>query len=75
MSESIAIARLRTPTQAWQEIIRVWKVVKGWLIGNGGELEIDVRKATRSSKQNRLLHAMLGDISKQAIWAGQKRDT
>lgn len=75
MSESIATALLRTPTQAWQEIIRVWKVVKGWLIGNGGELEIDVRKATRSSKQNRLLHAMLGDIARQKEWAGQMRDT
>ena len=75
MSESIATARLRNPTQAWKSIIQVWKVIKGWLIGNGGELEIDVRKATRTSKQNRLLHAMLGDIARQKEWAGQKRDT
>ncbi len=34
----------------------------------------EVRKATRSSAENALLHALLGEIATTKEWAGQKRD-
>lgn len=36
---------------------------------------LTVAPDTRSSQQNRLLHAMLGEIAQQVEWAGAKRDT
>lgn len=33
----------------------------------------EVKERTRTSDQNALLHALLQDISRQAIWAGKKR--
>lgn len=65
---------LREPGQAWTAFQSAWKEVNGWLTGGGGPLELEVRKATRSSKQNRLLHAMLRDIALQKEWAGARRD-
>jgi len=70
----ITMLRLRNPAQAWNAVQTAWKAIKGWLAAGGGTLELEVRKETRSSKQNRLLHAMLGDIAKQVEWAGKKRD-
>lgn len=37
-------------------------------------LVLEIKPETRSDKQNRLLHAMLGDIAAQVVWAGAKRD-
>ncbi len=34
----------------------------------------DVREPTRSSAENALLHALLGEIAATKEWAGQKRD-
>lgn len=35
---------------------------------------LELRPQTRSDEQNRLLHSLLSDISKQVEWAGAKRD-
>lgn len=40
----------------------------------GAEMEITVKRATRNTKQNALLHAMLTDIAMQHEWAGKLRD-
>ena len=34
---------------------------------------MEVRPETRSDAQNRLLHALFGDVSKQALWMGASR--
>lgn len=66
--------RLFEPVQAHGAIEAAWKHVKGWLGGGGQRLVLEIRPETRSDKQNKLLHAMLGDIAAQVEWAGKKRD-
>lgn len=65
--------RLWEPVQAHKALHDAWAWCKAMLV-SGHELEFVARKATRSIKQNALLHAVLGDISKQLEWAGKKRD-
>lgn len=66
-------ARLWNAQQARQPFESAWKAAKSLLIA-GHRLVLEVRPETRSDKQNRLLHAMLGDIAAQLEWAGAKRD-
>lgn len=73
MAERITM-RLFEPVQAHRAIGTAWAHVKGWLGGGGQRLVLEIRHETRSDKQNRLLHAMLGDIADQVEWAGKKRD-
>jgi hypothetical protein len=39
----------------------------------GHRLSVEIRKATRSADQNRLLHSRIGDVAKHVPWAGSKR--
>ena len=61
------------PVQAKQAINAAWMHAKALLFA-GHRLVVEVRPETRSDAQNRLLHACLGEISKQVEWAGAKRD-
>lgn len=72
MSEKLTL-RLYEPTQAWRAVQQAWQFVKGSLIGGGGRLVMEVRQETRSDAQNRLLHALFTDVSRQAEWLGKKR--
>lgn len=72
MSEKLTL-RLYEPVQAWKAVQQAWQFAKGWLIGGGGRLVMEVRQETRSDAQNRLLHALFNDVSKQAEWLGKKR--
>lgn len=63
---------LREPVQAYSVVLSLWGWIKSMLLA-GHEIVIEARPATRSDKQNRMLHAMLGQISKQIEWAGKKR--
>ena len=38
------------------------------------DFEVDVREPRRTSPENRLLHALLGELARKLEWAGQKRD-
>lgn len=66
-------ARLWGQVQAHQAIEAAWRYAKPMLLAEH-RLVLEVRPETRSDKQNRLLHAMLGDIAAQLEWAGAKRD-
>lgn len=67
--------RLWEPVQAYKSLDQAWTWIKGYLIASeGGRLVLEVKQETRSDRQNRLLHAMLGDIAAQVEWAGKKRD-
>ena len=66
--------RLVNAQQAHDAIGQAWTFIKGWLCGGGGALVLDVRRETRSLKQNAALHATLSDIADQLEWAGAKRD-
>ena len=66
--------KLWSPTQAAKDLPGVWAWIKAMLI-SGHRLALEIRPETRSDQQNKLLHAMLGDIARQVDWAGKKRDT
>lgn len=73
MSERLTI-RLFNAQQGYKAFKDAWQTIKAWLTA-GHRLVLTVAPDTRSSQQNRLLHAMLGDIARQVDWAGKKRDT
>ncbi len=73
MSDRLVL-RLHNAQQAHGAIQQAWAHAKGWLLAGGQRLVLEIKPETRSDKQNRLLHAMLGDIAAQVEWAGAKRD-
>ena len=73
MADDRLTMRLFEPVQAHIAIERAWKHAKGWLVAGGGRLVLEVRPETRSDAQNRLLHALFGDVAKQALWMGASR--
>lgn len=72
MSERLVL-RLHNAQQGHQAIQQAWAHAKGHLCAGGGRLVLEVRPETRSDAQNRLLHALFSDVSKQAEWMGKKR--
>ena len=73
MSERLVL-RLHNAQQGHGAIQQAWAHAKGWLTAGGQRLVLEIKPETRSDKQNRMLHAMLGDIAAQVEWAGKKRD-
>ena len=73
MAERLVL-RLYNAQQGHDAIQQAWAHAKGWLLAGGQRLVLEIKPETRSDKQNRLLHAMLGDIAAQVEWAGAKRD-
>ena len=65
--------RLHNPQQAHGAIEAAWRHATGWLGAGGAGLVLEVRPETRSDRQNRLLHALFGDVAKQALWIGSSR--
>ncbi len=59
--------------QGHQAMRELWDKAKPLLMA-GHRLVMEMRQETRSDKQNKMLHAMLGDISRQVEWAGKRRD-
>ena len=74
MADNRLVMRLYNAQQGHQAIQQAWAHAKGWLGAGGARLVLEIKPETRSDKQNRLLHAMLGDIAAQVEWAGAKRD-
>ena len=73
MSDNRLTLRLHNAQQAHGAIQQAWAHAKGHLCAGGGRLVLEVRPETRSDAQNRLLHALFSDVSKQADWMGKKR--
>ena len=73
MAERLTMS-LYNAQQAHQAIKTAWHHAKGWLTAGDTRLTLEIRPEKRSDAQNRLLHACLGEISKQVEWAGCKRD-
>lgn len=59
--------------QAYALISDMWIQIKPMLVG-GHRLVLEVKPETRSLAENRMLHALLAEISRQVEWAGKKRD-
>ena len=72
MSESVTF-RMFNAQQGYTLLKAVWMAAKNLLLAEH-RVVVEVRTETRSDKQNRLLHAMLGDIADQVPWCGAKRD-
>ena len=72
MAERLTLP-LYNAQQAHQAIQTAWAHAKGWLGAGGGNLVLELRSETRSDRQNKLLHALFGDVAEQAQWMGQKR--
>lgn len=66
-------ARLYEPVQALTALKAAWHYVKGYLVAGGGALDLQIKVETRTSRQNRLLHALFGDVARQSLWLGKKR--
>ena len=73
MGDDRLTLRLHNAQQAHGAIQQAWRHAKGWLCAGGGRLVLEVRPETRSDQQNKLLHALFGDVAKQALWMGKKR--
>ena len=72
MSERITMS-LYNAQQGHQAIMAAWRHAKGWLVAGDKRLVLEVRPETRSDRQNRLLHALFGDVATQALWMGSMR--
>lgn len=64
---------LINPQQGHVAVAHVWNLAKSALMA-GHRLTLTLAPATRTSPQNRLLHALIADIAAQVEWAGAKRD-
>lgn len=72
MSDRLSLT-LWNAQQGHQELSRAWNWMKSMLLA-GHRLQIECKPETRSSAENRLLHALIGEIARQKEWAGAKRD-
>lgn len=72
MSDYTLSMRLFNAQQGYQALVTAFTHAKAWLT-SGQRLIVDIRPETRSDAQNRLLHALIGDVSKQAQWMGKRR--
>lgn len=62
------------PQQAHSSLQAViWPWVKAMTVA-GNRIIVEARPETRSSQENRMLHALIGEIAAQKDWAGAKRD-
>lgn len=72
MSDNTLTMRLFNAQQGYQALVTAFTHAKGWLAA-GHKLILEIRPETRSSAQNRYLHAIFGDVAQQAEWMGKKR--
>ena len=71
MKQSVTLIN---PVQAYEAITKiVWPSVKALTMA-GHRLVLEYKPETRTLAENRMLHALLAQISKQMEWAGKKRD-
>ena len=74
MSESVLSIQCWNPQQAHAAMTaQIWPMLKSMTMA-GHPMVLELRKQTRSLKENAMLHAMLAYISKNMDWAGAKRD-
>jgi hypothetical protein len=73
MTERLTL-RLWNAQQGHQALTQAWTHAKAWLMA-GHRLVLEIRPETRSDAQNKLLHALIADVARQAEWMGKRRST
>ena len=74
MAETLRI-KFFNPQQAHQALTaNAWPWIKSMLAA-GYRLTVEIKPETRSTEQNALMWAMLGEIATQVDWYGQKLDS
>lgn len=71
MAERLTLA-LFNEQQGHQALQTVWRDVLKPMLTAGHRMTLEAKPEARSSAQNRLLWARLGEIAKQVDWYGQK---
>lgn len=71
MSQTLR-ARLVSAQQAHAWLTAAYATLKPYLLAEQ-VFDITIKPETRSTAQNRLLHATIGEIASQIEWAGKKR--
>ena len=73
MSDRVVI-RCREPAQAHRALTtEIWPLLKAHLLA-GRRMSVELRQESRSPAENRLLHALLQQISREVEWAGKRRN-
>lgn len=67
-------AHLINPVQARQPFENAWHQAKSALMA-GHRLVLELKPEKRSDSQNKLLHALIGEIAASHEWCGKKHDT
>lgn len=73
MAETLK-ATMLNPVQGHQVITNAWMLAKSLLLA-GHRCTLEVKPETRSDSQNKLLHALIGEIAASHEWCGKKHDT
>jgi hypothetical protein len=73
MAETLK-ATMLNPVQGHQVITNAWMLAKSLLMA-GHRCTLEVKPETRSDSQNKLLHALIGEIAASHEWCGKKHDT
>lgn len=73
MAETLR-ATMLNPVQGHQVITNAWMLAKSLLMA-GHRCTLEVKPETRSDSQNKLLHALIGEIAAEHQWCGKKHDT
>ena len=66
-------ATMLNPQQGHQVITNAWMLAKSLLLA-GHRCTVEVKPETRSDSQNKLLHALIGEIAASHEWCGRKHD-
>jgi len=66
-------ATLINPVQAHKAFGNAWMHAKAMLMA-GHKLTLEVKEEKRTSAENKLLHALIGEIAANTKWAGKKHD-
>ena len=64
---------LFNPQQAHIAFKQGWDLAKAHLTA-GRRMVLSIKHETRSSQENRMLHALIAEVAAQKEWAGAKRD-
>ena len=74
MSQKLTIQCFE-PVQAHKAMTaQIWPQLKA-MVTSGHRMVLELRPQARSTQENRLLHALIGEIARQKEWGGKKHDT